>query len=91
MLARLIFPAHFAIAVGIGYIALIVPLIEEVLKASGGLVFASKIESPSLRKFVLGLLSGAAFALIESLNASADGTTSWLSLSAMRAGQASCT
>ncbi|MBK8429745.1 MAG: PrsW family intramembrane metalloprotease [Lewinellaceae bacterium] len=66
----------FAIATGIGYIALIVPLIEELLKPLAVWLFASKIESPT-QGFVLGLISGAAFALIESLNASADGTTSW--------------
>ncbi len=75
----------FAIAVGIGYIALIVPLIEELLKPLAVWFFASKIESPS-QGFVLGLLSGAAFALIESLNASADGTTSWPIIVSVRAG-----
>lgn len=75
----------FAIAVGIGYIALIVPLIEELLKPLAVWLFASKIESPS-QGFVLGLLSGAAFALIESLNASADGTTSWPIIVSVRAG-----
>ena len=75
----------FAIATGIGYIALIVPLIEELLKPLAVWLFASKIESPT-QGFVLGLISGAAFALIESLNASADGTTSWPVIVAVRAG-----
>ena len=75
----------FAIATGIGYIALIVPLIEELLKPLAVWLFASKIESPT-QGFVLGLISGAAFALIESLNASADGTTSWAVIVAVRAG-----
>lgn len=75
----------YAIAIGIGYIALIVPLIEELLKPLAVWLFASKIESPS-QGFVLGLLSGAAFALIESLNASADGTTSWPIIVSVRAG-----
>jgi hypothetical protein len=75
----------FAIATGIGYIALIVPLIEELLKPLAVWLFATKIESPS-RGFVMGLLSGAAFALIESLNASADGTMSWPVIVSVRAG-----
>ncbi len=74
-----------AIATGIGYIALIVPLIEELLKPLAVWIFASKIESPS-QGFVMGLLSGAAFALIESLNASADGTVSWPLIVSVRAG-----
>lgn len=34
----------------------------------------------------MGLLSGAAFALIESLNASADGSTNWPIIVSVRAG-----
>jgi hypothetical protein len=74
-----------AIGVGIGYIALIVPLIEELLKPLAVWIFATKIETPS-QGFVMGLLSGAAFALVESLNASADGTTSWALIVSVRAG-----
>ncbi len=74
-----------AIAVGIGYIALIVPLIEELLKPLAVWLFAMKIESPA-QGFVLGMLSGGAFALIESLNASADGTSSWPVIVTVRAG-----
>ncbi len=73
------------IAAGIGYIALIVPLIEELLKPLAVWIFASKLESPS-QGFVMGLLSGAAFALIESLNASADSTISWPVIVSVRAG-----
>ncbi|MFN8382879.1 MAG: PrsW family glutamic-type intramembrane protease [Anaerolineales bacterium] len=74
-----------AIATGIGYIALLVPLIEELLKPLAVWIFATKIETPS-QGFVMGLLSGAAFALVESLNASADGTISWVAIVAVRAG-----
>ena len=73
------------IATGIGYIAIIVPLIEELLKPLAVWLFATKIESPS-QGFVLGLLSGAAFALVESLNASADGSMSWPVIVSVRAG-----
>lgn len=74
-----------AIAAGIGYIALLVPLIEELLKPLAVWIFAMKIETPS-QGFVMGLLSGAAFALVESLNASADGTISWVAIVTVRAG-----
>jgi hypothetical protein len=73
------------IAAALGYIAVIVPLIEELLKPLAVWLFARKIESPA-QGFVLGLLSGAAFALFESLNASADGTTSWAVIVTARTG-----
>ena len=73
------------IATIIGYIAIIVPLIEELLKPLAVWIFATKIESPA-QGFAMGVLSGAAFALIESLNASADGTTSWPVIVSIRAG-----
>lgn len=73
------------IATGIGYIAIIVPLIEELLKPLAVWIFATQIESPS-QGFVMGLLSGAAFALIESLNASSDGTMTWPLIVSIRAG-----
>lgn len=74
-----------AIAAGIGYIAILVPLIEELLKPLAIWLFAMKIESPA-QGFVLGVVSGAGFALIESLNASADGTISWPVIVSVRAG-----
>lgn len=70
---------------GITYIALIVPLIEELLKPLGVWLFAKQLESPA-QGYVLGMLSGSAFALFESLNASADGSISWAGLVAARAG-----
>ncbi len=73
------------IAIALGYIALIVPMIEELLKPLAVWVFAKKIESPA-QGFAMGLLSGAAFALIESLNASGDGTVSWPIIVSVRAG-----
>jgi RsiW-degrading membrane proteinase PrsW (M82 family) len=69
----------------IGYIALIVPLIEELFKPLAVWIFIKKIESPA-QGFAMGLLSGAAFALIESLNASGDGTVSWPIIVSIRAG-----
>ena len=73
------------IAIGLSYIALIVPLIEELFKPLGVWLFAKQIETPA-QGFTLGLLSGAAFALFESLNASADGSMSWGAIVTARAG-----
>ena len=73
------------IAAIIGYIAILVPLVEELLKPLAVWIFATKIESPA-QGFAMGVLSGAAFALIESLNASADGTSSWPVIVSIRAG-----
>lgn len=75
----------YLIGTGIGYIAVIVPLIEELLKPLAIWLFARKIESPA-QGFALGILSGAGFALVESLNASADGSTSWAVIVAARTG-----
>ena len=73
------------IAAIFGYIALIVPLIEEMLKPLAVWLFARSIAKPS-QGFVLGMLSGGAFAVIESLNASADGSESWPVVVGVRAG-----
>jgi hypothetical protein len=69
----------------IGYIALAVPMMEELFKPLAVWIFATKIESPA-QGFALGMLSGAAFALIESLNASGDGSMSWPAIVSIRAG-----
>jgi hypothetical protein len=47
--------------------------------------FARKLSSPA-QGFALGMLSGAAFALVESLNASGDGSMSWPVIVLVRAG-----
>ena len=72
------------IATVIGYISLIVPMIEELFKPLAVWIFARKLES-SAQGFAMGLLSGAAFALLESLNASSDGSMSWPALVSVRA------
>jgi RsiW-degrading membrane proteinase PrsW (M82 family) len=59
-----------------GFIAVLVPLIEELLKPLAVWLFASTLDSPA-QGFLFGALSGAAFALFESLNASADASTTW--------------
>lgn len=75
----------YVIAAAIGYIAVFVPLIEELLKPLAVWLFARQIETPA-QGFVLGMLSGAAFALFESLNASANGSTGWAVIVGARAG-----
>jgi hypothetical protein len=69
----------------IGYISIAVPLIEELFKPLAVWLFARKLESPA-QGFVLGLLSGAAFGLVESLNASGGGTENWIAVVTVRAG-----
>ena len=69
----------------LGYISVIVPLIEEAFKPLAVWLFASRIKTP-VQGYVLGMVSGAAFALVESLNASADGTTNWPFVVSVRAG-----
>jgi hypothetical protein len=69
----------------VGYIAIAVPLIEELFKPLAVWIFARELES-SAQGFAMGLLSGAAFALIESLNASGNGTETWPIIVSIRAG-----
>jgi hypothetical protein len=73
------------IAALLAYIALLVPMIEELLKPLAVWIFAKKIESPA-QGFAMGMLSGGAFALLESLNASGDGSASWPVIVSIRAG-----
>ncbi len=69
----------------VGYIAVIVPLIEELFKPLAVWIFAKRLSSPA-QGFAMGMLSGGAFALIESLNASGDGSMSWGAIVSIRAG-----
>ncbi len=73
------------IAAALGFIAVLVPLIEELFKPLAVWLFARRIESPA-QGFTMGLLSGAAFALVESLNASGAGTETWPVIVTVRAG-----
>ncbi len=73
------------IAAAAGYVAVLVPLIEELFKPLAVWLFAWKLESPA-QGLALGMLSGAAFALVESLNASGAGTESWAVVVSVRAG-----
>ena len=69
----------------IGYIAVMVPMIEELFKPLAVWIFAGKLDSPA-QGFAMGMLSGGAFALLESLNASGDGSASWPVIVSIRAG-----
>lgn len=73
------------IAAAVGYVAVLVPLVEELFKPLAVWLFAWKLESPA-QGLALGMLSGAAFALVESLNASGAGTESWAVVVSVRAG-----
>jgi hypothetical protein len=67
------------------FFALAIPMIEELFKPLGIWLFAAKIQSPA-QGFALGLLSGAAYALVESLGVSAQGDNSWPLVVSVRAG-----
>jgi hypothetical protein len=67
-----------------GYLSVLVPMIEELLKPLAVWLFARSIEKPS-SGFALGALGGAAFALTESLNVSGNGSTDWASIVSVRA------
>ncbi len=73
------------IAALLGYIAVFVPLVEELLKPLAVWLFAKSVAKPS-QGFVLGMLSGGAFALVESLNASSESSEAWPFAVGVRAG-----
>jgi hypothetical protein len=69
----------------LGYIALLVPFLEELLKPIGVWIFSRQIKTPA-EGFVLGALSGAAYGMIESLGVSSVSGADWVGLIATRAG-----
>ena len=68
----------------LAYFALIVPAIEEIFKPIGVWLFAGKLESQA-QGFALGALSGAGFALAETLGVSGQ-TNEWANLLLTRIG-----
>ncbi|HEX9388114.1 MAG TPA: PrsW family glutamic-type intramembrane protease [Anaerolineales bacterium] len=66
------------------YTALLVPAVEEIFKPLGVWLFASKLDSPA-QGFALGALSGASYALIETIGVSGQGGE-WASLLFTRIG-----
>jgi hypothetical protein len=67
------------------YLAFFIPLIEELFKPLAVWLFAKQIHLPA-SGFALGMLSGGAFALMESLNVSGDGSAGWFAIVSVRAG-----
>jgi RsiW-degrading membrane proteinase PrsW (M82 family) len=72
-------------AVTLLYIAILVPAIEEIFKPIGVWLFAGKLDSRA-QGFALGALSGAGYALIETIGVSGQQTGEWASLLASRIG-----
>ena len=72
------------IGVAVLYFAVIVPLLEELLKPLGVWFFAGTLTSPA-QGFTLGALSGCAYGLIETLGVSAQ-SADWASLLLTRIG-----
>lgn len=67
------------------YIAILVPAIEEIFKPIGVWLFAGKLDSRA-QGFTLGALSGAGYALIETIGVSGQQAGEWASLLASRVG-----
>lgn len=67
------------------YVAVLVPTIEEIFKPIGVWLFARKLDS-SAQGFALGALSGAGYALIETIGVSGQQTADWAELLFSRIG-----
>jgi hypothetical protein len=70
--------------IALAYTAVLIPLIEELIKPLGVWFFAKQLTFPA-QGFAFGALSGAAYALIETLGVSAQ-TEGWASLLLSRVG-----
>ncbi len=71
-----------------GFIAVIVPLVEEIFKTLPLWFFGKKLNSPA-EGFLLGAVSGAAFALFENIGYAANDSDMWATVTLMRFGAAS--
>ena len=69
---------------GLAFLSFLVPIIEETTKSLGVWLVAKRIQSPA-QGFALGALSGAGFALAESLSASLTADESWALTLSVRA------
>jgi hypothetical protein len=67
------------------YVAVLVPAAEEIVKPLGVWLFARQLDSPA-QGFALGALSGAGYALIETVGVSGQQTAEWASLLLSRIG-----
>ena len=72
------------IIIVLAYTAILVPALEEIFKPLGVWLLAGKLESPA-QGFTLGALSGAGYALIETIGVSSQ-TSEWASLLFSRIG-----
>jgi RsiW-degrading membrane proteinase PrsW (M82 family) len=72
-------------AVVLIYIALLVPAVEEIFKPIGVWLFARKLDSAS-QGFALGALSGAGYALIETIGVSGQQASDWAEILFSRIG-----
>jgi RsiW-degrading membrane proteinase PrsW (M82 family) len=70
--------------VGLTFLSFLVPIIEETTKSLGVWFVADRLSSPA-QGFAMGVLSGAGFALAESLSASLTADDSWALTLSMRA------
>jgi hypothetical protein len=73
------------IAAILAYIAVLVPMVEELVKPLGVWLFARRIESPA-QGFGLGILCGAAYSLVEGLGVVGSGGPNWAAAVGVRAG-----
>ncbi len=80
-----IFSSPWTVLVGISWLSFLVPVVEEPLKVIGIWLLGGRIRTPG-EGFLLGVLSGAGFAVFESLGASASGASQWLGTVGGRAG-----
>lgn len=67
------------------YVAVLVPAVEEIFKPLGVWLFAAQLDSAA-QGFALGALSGAGYALIETVGVSGQQTADWASLLSSRIG-----
>jgi uncharacterized membrane protein YidH (DUF202 family) len=65
-----------ALLAALGYLSFFVPIVEEIAKSIGVWLVADRLRSP-MQGFALGFLSGAGFALAESLSATLTPDSTW--------------
>jgi hypothetical protein len=74
-----------AIALVLTYTSVAIPMIEELFKPIGVWLFARQLKSP-MAGFAMGILSGAAYALVENLGTTAQAGAGWPAIVIARAG-----
>jgi hypothetical protein len=73
------------IALVLTYTSVAIPMIEELFKPIGVWLFARQLKSP-MAGFAMGILSGAAYALVENLGTTAQAGAGWSAIVIARAG-----